>query len=151
VSYAEKYQPKYAAGGPMGLVDGINSPASVNHRFWQGFEGIDFEAVIELNKATDITKICVGSLHAPKSWIYRPGHVEFYLSTDGQEYVKVGRADAKTDLKSNEVTKENFLCQLSAKKAKFVKIFASGVKSNPEWHTSPGGKSWIFIDEIIVE
>ena len=151
VTYTNKYHSNYPASGELALVDGINSPPSLNKYFWQGFEGIDFEAIIELNKETEINEISVGCFHLPKSWIYRPNNVDFYISADGKEYTKVAEKPAKTDIKSNEVIKEDFICEFEAAKVKFIKIFAEGVKTNPEWHTAPGKKNWIFIDEIIVE
>ena len=65
VTYTNKYHSNYPASGELGLVDGINSPASFNRYFWQGFEGIDFEAIIELNKEIEISKISVGCSSVP--------------------------------------------------------------------------------------
>ena len=34
--------------------------------------------------------------------------------------------------------------------AKYVKLQIQSPLKNPDWHTNPGGKSWIFIDEVVL-
>lgn len=40
----------------------------------------------------------------------------------------------------------------TSKKAKtrYIKMKAYNRMTNPDWHLSPGEKSWLFIDEIII-
>ena len=32
-----------------------------------------------------------------------------------------------------------------------IRVVDENILKNPEWHTSPGGNSWVFLDEVIVE
>ena len=34
---------------------------------------------------------------------------------------------------------------------RYIKVFAKSIMNCPDWHLSPGGRAWIFIDEIVVE
>ncbi len=151
VNYIEKYSPKYTAGGELGLVDGISSPPTLNKELWQGFNGIDFEVVIELNEKTEISKISTGFLHKPADWIYRPQKVVYYISADGKKFEQLTVQQSTIVLESNEEEKEIFTKLFSPVKVKFVKIFAEGVKQNPAWHKYPGELCWVFVDEIVIE
>ena len=35
--------------------------------------------------------------------------------------------------------------------ARYIKLRGVNLKKCPEWHPGSGGKTWVFIDEIIVE
>ena len=34
--------------------------------------------------------------------------------------------------------------------ARYVKVEVRSPLRNPDWHPNPGGKSWIFLDEILL-
>ncbi len=36
-------------------------------------------------------------------------------------------------------------------KARYIKITAKNAGPCPEWHLGAGGKSWIFLDEILIK
>jgi hypothetical protein len=36
-------------------------------------------------------------------------------------------------------------------KARYVKFYARGLKTCPEWHIGLGVKNWIFVDKLIVD
>jgi len=109
------------------------------------------ELVIDLGQETDISIISIGFLHYPRPWIYRPDKVEFFISTDGVNYNKVFSKNSTIDVKNDRVEKEDFVLDSAQIKARFIKVFAEGVKQNPEWHRNPGEACWMFTDEIIVE
>jgi len=151
VNYTDKYKTKYSAGGDLGLVDGILAHPINKRSLYQGFEGVDMEAIIDLGQETEISKVTIGFLHYPRAWIFRPNTVKIYTSANGKDFVQHSVMKTKIDIRSGDVEKEDFILENIQIKAKFIKVFAAGVKENPEWHDYPGEACWTFADEIIVE
>ncbi len=50
ISTRSKYAPQYSAGGDLALIDGLRGAADFRTGAWQGFQGQDFEAMIDLGK-----------------------------------------------------------------------------------------------------
>ena len=51
---------------------------------------------------------------------------------------------------NTNVTIAFFDVEIPPTKAKYVKIEVKSMLKNPSWHPNPGGKSWVFVDEIIL-
>ncbi|MEN8247553.1 MAG: family 20 glycosylhydrolase [Bacteroidota bacterium] len=151
VNYETPYSPKYTAGGNLGLVDGMFAPVETQKERWQGFDGTDFSVVVDLGEESEIIKIVTSYLHKPNSWVYRPNKVEYFVSSDGIEYSPIFEQQSSISIKNSDLQKEDFISSFEALKARYIKVFAEGVKQNPQWHPNPGGKSWIFVDEIVIE
>ncbi|MGA9996736.1 MAG: GH92 family glycosyl hydrolase, partial [Pyrinomonadaceae bacterium] len=83
-----KYAPQYSAGGDLALIDGIRGGPNFRTGAWQGYQGQDFEAVIDLGEIRSISKLGAGFLQDMRSWIWMPTRVEFELSEDGINYGK---------------------------------------------------------------
>jgi hypothetical protein len=43
-----------------------------------------------------------------------------------------------------------FKADLNNLAARFVKIHAANIGTCPDWHKGTGGKTWLFVDEIII-
>ncbi len=143
--------PSYTAGGPDALIDGIRGPKNWRLGNWQGFQSQDFSATVKLDREKTITKLGAGFLQDARSWIWMPVYVEFEVSTDGINFTKVLRIDntvADTDLKVQIV---DFVKEISAVKAKYIRVFAKNYGKIPSWHEGAGDDAFIFIDEIFVE
>ncbi len=145
------YRDQYSGGGPLGLTDGLRGSRSSRDGRWQGFEGDDLSAVIDLGKTRPIGRIAVGFLQASSSWIFLPSAVEFAISEDGKDYVVVAtQANDISPLDPEPKTKE-FSVNPAGKKARFVRVQARNIGVCPEGHPGAGNKAWLFADEIIVE
>lgn len=144
------YQNQYAAGGNNALIDGLRGPDNFRTGSWQGYEGNNLEAVIELKAAKDISKISIGFLQDQNSWIFMPEEIEFYSSADGKNFTLIGTD--KNTIGWNE--KGTILHDFSIQKnvnTKYIKIVAKNRGTCPDGHPGKGNKSWIFADEIIIE
>jgi predicted alpha-1,2-mannosidase len=62
VTLKSTYNPQYHAGGPRGLVDGIRGSVNWRKGAWQGYQGQDFVAEIDLRKKQHIKEVHVGFL-----------------------------------------------------------------------------------------
>ncbi|MCX6169376.1 MAG: hypothetical protein NTX65_08550 [Ignavibacteriales bacterium] len=53
--------------------------------------------------------------------------------------------------KTSDVILHDFSLSFDKTKIRYIKVIAKNVGRCPAWHPGAGGKSWIFVDEIIVE
>lgn len=146
-----RYSPQYAAGGVEALIDGVRGTRSFNAGAWQGYQGQDFEAVVDLGHDETVSKLGAGFLQDVRSWILFPRRVEFSLSTDGEHFTHaLAVADDVPDNTDEALTKE-FGGAINPQRARYVRVRAESYGKLPAWHPGAGGDSWIFVDEIIVE
>jgi len=144
------YDSQYTAGGPEGLIDFIRGGKNFRLGAWQGYNGKDFEAIVDLGKMESIHKISAGFLQDIGSWIWMPTLIEYSVSDDNVNFNVV--ASIKNDISNsdyNSIIKDyTSLCDT---KARYIRVKAKGYGIIPSWHLGAGNPSWIFIDEIIVE
>ena len=117
---------------------------------WLGYEGKHLNAVVELKEQNSISKVSIGALSAPASWIFYPTSFVVSLSNDGVNFKEVGRKDMGEEKPNAEVKLTFFDLDIPTTDAKYVKLSIKSPLKNPDWHTDPGGKSWIFIDEVVL-
>lgn len=144
------YNKQYHAGGPDGLLDGILGSENWRKGDWQGYQGQDFEAVIDLKKKTEISKIGARFLQDSRAWILMPTKVEYYVSDDNVNFKLVKTVDNTYDPKNTEVKVVDFAAEFPKTSAKYVKVKAYKFGKLPEWHQGFGGDAFIFTDEITV-
>ena len=150
VTIKNQYSEKYSAGGDNGIVNGIRGKIDFRDGNWQGYEGVDFEVIIDFGETTVISEISSSFLQNQSAWIFFPTEVEFEISTNGFDFSSVKRVHYKTKISpSHEVI--NFSHVFSQEKARFVKVKAKNITICPDWHPSAGGEAWIFVDEIVVK
>ncbi|WP_293870354.1 GH92 family glycosyl hydrolase [Flavobacterium sp.] len=144
------YNSQYHAGGPDGLLDGIFGTENWRKGDWQGYQGQDFEAVIDLQNEIPIHSIGATFLQDSRSWILMPTKVEYYVSTDNSTYTLVGTINNTIDAKETENRIKNFSLDKEIK-TKYVKVKAYNYGKLPEWHQGYGDDAFIFIDEITIK
>jgi hypothetical protein len=125
---------KYAKGDVTALTNGVRG-ASDFKVHWLGWEGPDFDLVVDLGAASAANSASIGTLWDQRSWILHPRRVTCAVSADGSRY---------------EVTR-TFAFPLSGAVIRFVRFHVEGTHQLPDWHPSAGGTSWVFVDEIVVK
>ena len=152
INIKSKYNPQYHAGGPEGLLDGVLGTENWRKGDWQGYQSQDFEAVVDLQEAKDITEISARFLQDQRSWIVMPTKVEYYVSEDNVNFTFFDSVANALDPKIEENTILNFTSkETKAKKARYVKVIAKNFGKLPDWHQGAGGDAFIFIDEITIK
>lgn len=131
------------------LVDGLRGSRDFTDGRWQGFEGDDLVAVIDLGKVVPIQDVACGFLQNQTSWIFFPTAVEIALSRDGRTFELADRLQIKTEA-DLEPRVEDYSMQLKSTPARYVRVRAINVGTCPQGHLGAGGKAWLFADEIIV-
>ena len=152
IKLGARYNRQYNAGGDEGLIDGLRGTTNWRTGGWQGYQGTDFSAEIELKEPRELKRVGAGFCQDARSWIWMPRYVVFSLSSDGDNYV-----GWQVD---NEVDPQNYVVQVqnlginvpeSFGPVKYIKVFAKNFGTIPEWHPGAGSEGFIFIDEIWVE
>ena len=150
VALKNPFSGRYSGGGPLGLVDGLRASASQTDGQWQGFEGTDLDAVIDLGSTRALRRIELAFLQNIPGWIFLPETVEVSVSKDGRTFETV--AGMSNGIPSGPAGLEikKFSASLKAN-SRYVRVWAKNIAVCPPWHAGAGGKAWIFADEIIVE
>ena len=150
VSITSKYSRQYTGGGDEGLIDGIRGSVNFASGEWQGYQGQDFIATVDLQKETEISKLGGGFLQNARSWIWMPTHVEFEVSNDNVNFTKVG--DIKTDVPAEDMDPKirDYAMPIKPVHARYVRIHAYNLGKIPSWHPGAGGDAYIFVDEILI-
>jgi predicted alpha-1,2-mannosidase len=151
-----KYSSQYTGGGDFALIDGIRGTTNWSGGAWQGYQGQDFVAVVDLGKPQMITKLGAGFLQDAGSWIWMPRRVDFEISMDGRTFVPVLSIGNDVPDGSNPeinvgILAKDFVKNVTRQEARYVRIRAVTFGKIPAWHPGSGGDAWIFIDEIIIE
>ena len=150
IKLLSKHHPQYHAGGPDGLIDGIEGDLNWKKGDWQGYQGQDFEAIIEFNEAKHIQEIAMTFLEDQGSWIYFPKEVKIYASADGVKFLEI-RSKVLTPSKIDAPNSLQKVIAPLGIKAKYIKVWAKSYGKLPITHLGAGGDSYIFIDEIEVK
>lgn len=144
----QDYNPSYSGGGNMALVDGIRGRLDFRSGDYQGYQGTDLTAVIDIGKTETIRKLGAGFLQDVSPWIFFPSHIEFFTSADGRKFRSC--AKVTNDIPRNQwgPLKKDFTAGIKPVKARYIKVHVISSGKIPGWHPGAGNDSFFFIDEI---
>jgi predicted alpha-1,2-mannosidase len=151
VQLLSRYSPQYTAGGDLALVDGLRGGRDFRTGAWQGYQGQDFEAVIDLGRARGVSRLGAGFLQDARSWVWMPREVTFELSEDGRGFEPAARIANDVSEREEGVLTKEFASAITPRRARYLRVRARNYGTIPAWHAGAGGSAWIFIDEITVE
>jgi predicted alpha-1,2-mannosidase len=151
ISIFSRYSSHYAAGGDLALIDGVRGNRNFSTGSWQGYQGQDLVAVIDLGKIQEVRKLGAGFLQDVGSWIWMPRRVEFELSTDGQSFTPAATIANDVSDKEYGVTVRDFVRTIQPQSARYVRVKAFNYGRIADWHPGKGGEAWIFVDEVVIE
>lgn len=141
----------YHFDGPLTLVDGLIGSPNYRTGRWLGFSENDFEAVVDLGTAEEVSSVTVNTSVNKEDWVFGARGVIVSVSNDGKEYKEVAKENypqmKKEDADKIYTHKLNF----TPVKAQYVKVRVLVEASMPKWHGAAGKRSFLFVDELIVE
>ncbi len=146
-----RYSSQYPGGGEFALIDGVRGTKNFSGGAWQGYQGRDLVAVVDLGKSQTVSKLGAGFLQDTGSWILMPVKIDFEVSTDGANYTHVISLTTDISPQNYETTIKDFVGSLEPRPVRYVRMRAQTFGKLPSWHLGAGGNSWIFADEIIIE
>lgn len=150
ISIKSQYNRAYHAGGPDGLIDGILGSENWRKGDWQGYQGQDFEAVIDLQKKIPVKKISARFLQDSRAWIVLPTRVDYYVSDDNINFTLAATRNSVLPVQDYAVRVKSLDAALEGISARYVKVVAYNYGKFPEWHQGAGSDAFIFIDEITI-
>jgi predicted alpha-1,2-mannosidase len=145
------YSSMYTAGGDMALIDGLRGSDDFRAGIWQGYHGVDLDAVVDLGAVQRVGRVSTGFLQDQKSWIFHPEMVEYLISSDGTGFTSVGKFAPGMPPREDGARIENVTSGTIGKRARYVRVIAKNIGACPAWHPGAGEKAWIFVDEIVIE
>lgn len=147
-----KYIPhkRYLLGDQSVITDGWKGSYDYKDGYWTGFEGTDFEAIIDLGSVMKISNVAVSFLENQSAWIFQPNKIDIYISSDNKNFQKIAKFE--NEIKPNMIMEaKDYQKAFNSTSARFVKVKAKNISECPTWHHGKGGKAWVFIDEIVVK
>lgn len=142
---------RYAGDGPTTLVDGRFGPEAFNTGAWLGFEGKDFDAVVDLGSAVEISSVIVRNNVQTPDWIFDARDMVVEISEDGQIFTEVASetfpvmANHAQQIVTHRMT-------FNPVKARYVRIKQACETNIPEFHGVGAGKpGFLFVDEIVID
>ena len=150
IELKSKYANQYAAGGDHALIDHLTGEKNYRTGAWQGYQGQDLIAIIDLGKRKKIKKTGIGFLQDIKSWIWFPTEVIFETAVSKNGFKKIARIKNKFPDNEYGAFTQLFETKINAP-VRYIKITAKNFGKCPDWHLGAGGDTWLFADEIITE
>ena len=144
------YAPQYAAGGDEALIDQLRGGKDFRNGTWQGYEGVDAVAIIDLGNNKTFSEVRMGFLQDENSWIFMPTDLEVYIGEPGQWNLlgSLHNNIIKTTDKGSIV--KDFVVRNEAQ-SRYVKVVGKTLGACPSHHKGAGHKCWVFADEIIIK
>lgn len=149
IKIATKYANQYAAGGDKALIDFIKGGPDFRTGEWQGYEGVNLDATINMSNDT-AQRISINFLQDENAWIFMPTSVEFYGSNDGRNFKLLRRINSKTIWTDKNPIIEKFTTRLPDYH-RYLRVVGVNRNDCPEGHKSESGTCWVFADEITIE
>jgi hypothetical protein len=135
-----KYSSQYTGGGDFALIDGLRGTSNWSGGAWQGYQGKDLVAIVDLGSVQKVSKVGAGFLQDIGSWIWMPSRVEIETSVDGKTFGPPLVIANEVSDKQEGVVIRDLVKTTAPTEARYIRIRA--VHLRPE--------TWIFVDEILV-
>ncbi|MBU2903974.1 chitobiase/beta-hexosaminidase C-terminal domain-containing protein [Arenibacter algicola] len=150
ITLNNKPNEKYKGNGGNTLIDLKRGTINFVDGNWIGYEGSNFAATLKLQKEELISTVSVGAFSSPEKWIFYPTGFKVWVSQDGNNFKLVHTEKVPTEKPNSDTKFQFFDLNIPPTKSTYVKVEVISQLKNPSWHANPGGKSWLFVDEIVL-
>ncbi|MDE3003445.1 MAG: sulfatase-like hydrolase/transferase [Gemmatimonadota bacterium] len=141
---------RYPGAGPDALVDGRVGSGDFRDGRWLAYDGVDFEATLDLGTPQTVARVGIDCLQVQSAWILLPRAIRASVSTDGQAWrdlpalMVAPEADDRVEARLLSV-------DVGGAPVRYIRVHATNTQPLPEWHPGAGETGWIFVDEIVVD
>jgi len=142
---------QYTAGSDSALIDGIYGDNDFRTGSWQGYNGYDLDAIVDLGKESTIKYLSINFLQDINSWIFMPEYVEYFISNDGENFKSIGKVGNITPEDEWGSIITDFTLKMNPIKTRYIKVLGKSGIMCPEWHKGRGHELHIFTDEITIK
>ena len=152
ITLKERYYPNYSAGGPQALIDGFRGTTRWRAGNWQGYQGTDLHAIVDLGSVQEIRRFGAGFLQDISSRIWMPRDVEFLVSQDGKSYRSLGVATHTVAITDEEVQCHDLFAPFTSPvRARYLQVFVRAPRDIPEDLLGAMPAPFFLTDEILWE
>ena len=146
VTFATPPDARYS-GGPLQLTDGLLGGTDFQDGSWDGWQGADMDATIDLRHPVAIRSIEVHFLQDPDSAIVLPRSVAYEVSDDGRDWTTLRTDSLVVDPQDMTGQIRSVKYKLpAAQLTRYVRVVAANYGQPVN-----GLQAWLFCDEIIVQ
>ena len=143
--------PQYPGTGGRTLTDGALGSTNLHDGLWQGWQGPNLEAIVDLGASQPVTAVEGSFLQDARSWVLLPRDFTVWLSDDGSAWRAAGTATHDQPPERGDPFVYRLSVPLPAgARTRWVKVRATPYGLLPAWHPGAGHPAWIFSDEIVV-
>lgn len=142
---------QYEFGGAPTLVDGLKGDGNYKTGRWIAFYRNDMEAVIDLQKEMEISKVAISTCVEKGDWVFDVRHFAVEVSSDGKNFTEVATGDFPVLTLENPNGIYDHEMKFTPVTTRYVKVIAAPEHSLPEWHGGKGYPAFLFIDEIEIQ
>lgn len=146
---ASPSDPRYPGAGPGALLDGRLGSGDFRDGRWLAYDGVAFEATVELPAAMRLSSVGLDCLQNQAAWIFLPSRVAFAVSEDGERWRDLEVVE-RTPSPDGDVRAEVLSTYVGGDAVRYIRVHASGHEALPSWHPGSGISGWMFIDELVV-
>jgi hypothetical protein len=136
VKVTSGYSRQYTGGGENAIVDGIRGTTNFASGEWQGIQGKPYEAVVDLQRETEIKEVGASFLQVAGPWIWMPATIEFQISDNGTDFRTVANiknrcaADRNREvLAEHDVRRVRAVLALNAVRARVERLALDAVRA----------------------
>jgi len=141
---------KYQAKGAATLYDLKKGTLAFTKGGWLGFEGKHMEAILDFGQLEEFRSVTISALDAADAWIFKPQGMKVWTSIDGQNYTLKTTVSYPSSDNIYPASINSYSEDIGLTNARYIKLEVQSQLKNPDWHPTPGGKSWLFLDEVHV-
>jgi len=132
------------------LTDGLPGDAG-DLQTMVGVEGQGFQATIDLGQTLMAERLRVDFLHLPNKWVFLPTEVEFFISTDNQNFKSRGVLKTEDGWKEIVSNTTPYEVLMRAQPLRYIKVVGRNRETCPPDHPGAGKPAWVMAGEIWVE
>ena len=149
ISLAKAPAAQYSAAGPASAINGvIGSDERYGDDEWQGFEGDDFDAVIDFGTSTPIRKVNFRFYNAPGQWIYPPKAIHISFAEAPGQFDNERTSTISVNRINGNVLRQIVLAN---GKGRYMRVRIENYGMIPQGQEGAGHRAWLFVDEIMAE
>jgi hypothetical protein len=151
VTLTNPYELPYSGGGNSALTNGRIGKPDPTHPAWQGFSGVDLDAVIDFGGNVPVKHVQSQYLQSTRHGILLPAQVEYALASEANAYSVVGTVANDVPATTEGPIIKTFSVDIPETTARFVRVHATNVGVIPQGLPDQSKKALLFVDEILVK
>lgn len=133
------------------MIDGLYGDMNYRSGRWIGFYGTNMNVTLDLLEPKEVSSVFVNTMLNTGDAIFGTTGLKVEVSEDGKNFRRVASEDFPVVEKGTKMQSRKDSVSFDKVKARYIKIIAEVTPKLPAWHSMPGEKAFLFVDEIGVE